>query len=103
MFGGISRQKHLRFDIILVLMMMRKLVMSNYGKMNFILMIATVLFQYKYSLPICTCKQCCHMTGHGTWTSWGRDVQDMFAIFIYPEHIWNIFYLNFRRQYLCIQ
>ena len=26
MFGGISRQKHLRFDIILVLMMMRKLV-----------------------------------------------------------------------------
>src|SRR5213082_2219691 len=41
------RQKHLRFDIILVLMMMRKLVMSNYGKMNFILMVATVLFQYK--------------------------------------------------------
>src|SRR5436190_22015675 len=47
MFGGISRQKHLRFDIILVLMMMRKLVMSNYGKTNFILMVATVLFQYK--------------------------------------------------------
>ena len=31
MFGDISWQKHLRFDIILVLMMMRKLVMSNYG------------------------------------------------------------------------
>src|SRR5205085_5999851 len=27
--------------------MMRKLVMSNYGKTNFILMVATVLFQYK--------------------------------------------------------
>ena len=31
----------------LVLIMMRKLVMSNYGKTNFILMVATVLFQYK--------------------------------------------------------
>ena len=43
----LSRQKHLRLDIILVLMMMRKLVMSNYGKTNFILIVATVLFQYK--------------------------------------------------------
>src|ERR1043165_1401247 len=34
----------------------RKLVMSNYGKTNFILMGATVLFRYKYSLPICTYK-----------------------------------------------
>src|SRR5947199_3115448 len=41
MFGGIIWQKHLRFNIILVLMMMRKLVMSNYGKTNFILMVAT--------------------------------------------------------------
>src|SRR6185437_6377177 len=55
MFGGISRQKHLKFDIILVLMMIRKLVMSNYGKMNFILMVTTVLFQYKIFF-ICTCK-----------------------------------------------
>ena len=23
----------------------------------------------------------------GTWTSWGRDVQDMFTIFICPGHI----------------
>ena len=29
------------------MMMMRKLIMSNYGKTNFILMVATVLFQYK--------------------------------------------------------
>ena len=41
MFGGINWQKHLRFDIILVLMMMRKLVMSNYGKTNFILMVVS--------------------------------------------------------------
>src|SRR5207244_12582578 len=42
MLSGISRQKHLMFDIILVLMMMRKLVMSNYRKTNFILMVATI-------------------------------------------------------------
>src|SRR2546429_2123471 len=50
-----NRQKHLRFDIILVLMMMRKLVMSNYGKMNFILMVATVLFILCRFVPV-KCK-----------------------------------------------
>ena len=30
-----------------IMMMRRKLVMSNYGKTNFILMVMTVLFQYK--------------------------------------------------------
>src|SRR5437660_976818 len=31
----------------LLLMMMKKLIMSNYRKTNFILMVVTVLFQYK--------------------------------------------------------
>src|ERR1043165_3148939 len=42
MFSGISWQKHLRFDIILVLMMMRKLVMSNYC----IIPVQNILYQF---------------------------------------------------------
>ena len=39
----------------------------------------------------------------GTWDGTGRDSLGHVSNFLCPGHIWDIFYLNFKRQYLCIQ